>query len=1218
MGRFPRAATRIATAGALSLLVGAGLVATVAVQALSAPAYADTAPFEVVCGGSPLGAVALNDVVVSGTISPADPAPGQQFDLDGVQLQVPLPASLLDEVPSSGPSTTWSGSLTATVDATGAEPATLPTGAVAFSSQVPSPAPSAGVVLDAPTSPVDIGPFTATAGAVSLALAPTTALDLDVGGIALSLSCSSYPNDIVPVSGVARGPAPGLPVSPVIAVAGGASPPPPAPALTGPYELYCPHTPVGDLVFNGVTTTATVSRSGLSAGDSFRVAGYQTHIPVPAGLVTAAAGLANDSFDGLAAGAVDVEGAGPGQVSTGSMAFDVPFPSPVPSGGVGLDLPAAPLSLGPFTADGGPVTVAQDPTLMVVASLSSKAFTMTCTAYPDDDEATSGSTGTAPAGPAIEPIIALGSASGGLPTTTTTTTGLPEPFGSTPPTTGPYELFCPGSPVGNIVLNDTTTTATVSPSALEQGDTFGLGGLQMQLSLPQSVVQQAEALGLTRLTGDASLFLDATGVDDGGFVPVDSSVGTSSAPGAAAVATSASGSGGGGTVTDPGGPVVVTPPFPQPVPGPYDMPFDVALPDPVPAGGVQFTLTPSPGDGEAFVASGGPISVTVGGVDIDATEFGDSFGMFCEPYPNDTEPTGLASVQPDVAPANPLVASGTATIPPPAPSGPGPYELYCPGTPVGAIAINDVTSSATLSPPDPSPGQQFSVTGYQSHVTLPADITAAAAALGNDAITGTATTTFGAEGATPTSVPSGTMDFDAPIPDPAPTGGLVFAVPGTPKDIGTFTATGSTLTITQGDQVALTLEGTGTDTAPLADATCTAYPDDLLPSGIVDAAPWGAPIEPVLVTTAPVPPPPQGQSGPYELYCPGTPVGDIALNDVVSSASLSPPDPAPGQQFDVTGYQTTVRLPAEIVTATAALGNPSIEGEASGLLDAGGATPASISTGTLAFNVPIPAEVPGNGLALALPPTPSTIGPFTATASPVTISQDSHVELSIVVSGSELDLGCQAYPDDSVATGIVSGPPDAVPEAPVIVTGAVPPPPTSAPTPTTSAGDASTTTAPVAPTDAAPGGPTTSVPGSTITTASGTTPGTADPGGSSTTAAAATITNGGAGGAGPATKGASDPSVTPASVVTAPASSLAFTGAGAQLRWLLLVGVALSALGLALLFLVDAPRRFLAHLGAGGGVGDGLRRALHRGGGTGAGAEVGRPGRAGGLWQPRR
>jgi len=57
----------------------------------------------------------------------------------------------------------------------------------------------------------------------------------------------------------------------------------------------------------------------------------------------------------------------------------------------------------------------------------------------------------------------------------------------------------------------------------------------------------------------------------------------------------------------------------------------------------------------------------------------------------------------------------------------------------------------------------------------------------------------------------------------------------------------------------------------------------------------------------------------------------------------------------------------------------------------------------------------------------------------------------------------------------------------------------------------------------------------------------------------------------------------------AASGALAFTGPGPQLRWLLVAGAALVVLGLAMLFMVDAPRRFvraLAARGRGAGHGD--------------------------------
>ena len=81
-------------------------------------------------------------------------------------------------------------------------------------------------------------------------------------------------------------------------------------------------------------------------------------------------------------------------------------------------------------------------------------------------------------------------------------------------------------------------------------------------------------------------------------------------------------------------------------------------------------------------------------------------------------------------------------------------------------------------------------------------------------------------------------------------------------------------------------------------------------------------------------------SSPYELYCPGTPVGNIVLNDVVTTGTITPASPASGAQFNLTNYQSTVVLPSSIVSAAAALGNSAITGSATLKVDATGATPA--------------------------------------------------------------------------------------------------------------------------------------------------------------------------------------------------------------------------------------------------------------------------------------
>ena len=120
----------------------------------------------------------------------------------------------------------------------------------------------------------------------------------------------------------------------------------------------------------------------------------------------------------------------------------------------------------------------------MVAELSNKAFKMSCTAYPNDSIATSGSTGTPPAATPIRPIIATASASG-TPITTTTTTfqpGGPGPGNQTPG--APYELYCPSTPVGDIAINDVVTTGSITPTSLNEGDTFQVTDLQTQFSDP--------------------------------------------------------------------------------------------------------------------------------------------------------------------------------------------------------------------------------------------------------------------------------------------------------------------------------------------------------------------------------------------------------------------------------------------------------------------------------------------------------------------------------------------------------------------------------------------------------------------------------------------------------------------------------------------------------------------------------------------------------------
>jgi hypothetical protein len=872
MGRFPNVAGRISLVGAVALVAGSMMIIGVAVQSLDAPAFADTSAFELFCTNTPIGDLVFNDVVISGSLSPATPAPGQQFSLTNFQAQVNIPADVAQEAAAVG-NQSISGTASVTIAATGATPASIPTGPLAYGQAIPNPIPPSGITLTEPSTPATIGPFTATSSNVALSLGSSISLtftDVAFPEALPPLECSAYANDLMP-SGLAQGIPPGLPISPVIASAGTPPPPPTTPTVTGAYELYCPHTPVGDLVFNDVTTSATISPAAPSAGDQFQVTGYQTDIPVPPGAVTAAAGLGNSGFDGLATSEVDAYGTTSPALSTGSMGFNLPIPDPIPSSPLGLDIPSAPTSVGPFTALGGPITIAQNQSILVVAKLSSKAFKMSCDAYPNDSIATSGSTGTPPATTPIRPIIAVASASG-TPISTTTTTFQPGGPGQPNQTPGaPYELYCSGTPVGDIAVNDVTTTGSITPTSLNEGDQFSLSGLQTQFTIPQNVAQQAENLGLTTLSGDLSLFLDVTGTEgefgtgtgvvftSGTGASGTATLGTAPTP---VVATTTPGSTPTTIVTGP--PILFPGPFPFPFPGEDDLSFSVTLPSPVPSTGVQFTATPVPGSQpDTFIAEGGPIQVFVSGADLDVSAFGDQFGVFCDTLTNDTVPTGLSLQEPYQGLTEPLITTGSATVvppPPPRPGAPGAYELYCPNTPVGNIVLNDVNTTGTITPADPTPGEQFNVTGYQSTINLPASIAGAAAALGNTDIGGTATASLDATGATPAQISTGLMSFDAPLPPFVPSSGLTLTVPSSAATIGPFTASGGVISIAEDASVQLDLVVSGSDLT----LRCSAYANDSEPSGIVASLPPGSPVSPVIATTGGTspggPPSPTSQS----------------------------------------------------------------------------------------------------------------------------------------------------------------------------------------------------------------------------------------------------------------------------------------------------------------------------------------------------------------------
>jgi len=215
-------------------------------------------------------------------------------------------------------------------------------------------------------------------------------------------------------------------------------------------------------------------------------------------------------------------------------------------------------------------------------------------------------------------------------------------------------------------------------------------------------------------------------------------------------------------------------------------------------------------------------------------------------------------------------------------------------------------------------------------------------------------------------------------------------------------------------------------------------------------------------------------TGPYEIYCPGTPIGSIAINNVTTQASLTPSSPTSGQTFNVTGYQTSVTLPASLASAAAAL-SPTLTGSATTKLDALGATPSTLPVGPLTFSLTFPSPIPSSGVVLQVPTPAASEGPFTSSGGGVTIEEDSGISLTLMVAGSPLNLTCTAYPNDTITpSGVTTSTPSVPSTSPVIaVSGGTTTTTTSSPTTTTTSATTTTT------------GATTTTSGVTTTTSTG-------------------------------------------------------------------------------------------------------------------------------------
>ncbi len=361
----------------------------------------------------------------------------------------------------------------------------------------------------------------------------------------------------------------------------------------------------------------------------------------------------------------------------------------------------------------------------------------------------------------------------------------------------------------------------------------------------------------------------------------------------------------------------------------------------------------------------------------------------------------------------------------------------------------------------------------------------------------------------------GTLLFTGESPPPASTTTVAGGATTTSAASGTTTTTASGSTTTVAPTTTTTASGSTTTVAPTTTTTASGSTTTVAPTTTTTVASTTTTTAASGTTTTTAPPTMITPS--YELYCPGTPVGDVVLNGATTTATLSPADPTSGSSFSLDNYQTVVNLPASLASAAAAVSS-SLAGSATAQVDASGATPATTPVGPLTFNLPFPSPIPSAGVTLSLPSTPQMVGPFTATSSAITIQEDSSASLSLTVAGSALSLTCTAYPDNSVTpSGITTSAPTVPSIAPVIAV---------------AGGGSSTTTVPVTPTTKAP---------------------------------ATTPSSGGGGGATP---------------VTAKSTSLAFTGTGPGIGILGIVGGILILLGFALLVLVDFPRLAMAQFAA--------------------------------------
>jgi hypothetical protein len=186
-----------------------------------------------------------------------------------------------------------------------------------------------------------------------------------------------------------------------------------------------------------------------------------------------------------------------------------------------------------------------------------------------------------------------------------------------------------------------------------------------------------------------------------------------------------------------------------------------------------------------------------------------------------------------------------------------------------------------------------------------------------------------------------------------------------------------------------------------------------------------------------------GKSNPYELFCPGTPIGNVTLNDTVTTGVLQ----VSGNQVTLTNWQTQTALPNQIVQAASALNPAGLQATANAGVDFTGASPATIAPPTITINQPWPTG--GAPMTIMLPAPAASVGPATVTGSTVTASVDSNVKLAIT--NPPVTLTCHTYANNAQPTGISQTSPPGAPATVQIDTTSASPSAAPAPTPTTAA-----------------------------------------------------------------------------------------------------------------------------------------------------------------------